>query len=255
MGVRNELSIELTSIVPGEPMFVELPQLPVGLHTVRVLTRDAPTVEAEPLGSLDVVMRIREARPWSPGVSSHGPLLVQMEPAAPTLEQLWEGRAELTIQGPVGRHVHCTVSLFEKETDAPAAAKQLPPLPLPVNPDRWESHFEKYFRETREAEAVYDTARVCELEFAAEELGAFSVHCEREFTPVRWAVRRVGREYLLRLIDDSGDPTAPVVARMAFEAPSVEEPLKPTSEYQIPTPGGLYVAPPLRSPAYGAERS
>lgn len=242
MGASNGLSIELTSILPGEPMFVELPQLPVGLHTIRVLTRDAPTTEVEPLGNLDVVMRIREARPWSPGVSSHGPLLVQMEPAAATLEQLWEGRAELTIQGPLGRHVNCTVSLFEKETDAPAAARQLPPLPLPVTPDRWEGHFEKYFRETREAEAAYDTARVCQLEFAAEELGAFSVRCEREFTPIRWAVRGVGREYLLRLIDDSGDPTPRFVARMAFEAPSVEEALEPIPEYRVPTPGGLYVA-------------
>ena len=241
MGASNEPSIELTSIVPGEPMFIELPQLPVGLHTVRVFAR-APRTEAESLGNLDVLMRIREVRPWSPGVSSHGPLLLQMEPAAPTLEQLWEGGAELTIQGPLGRRVNCTVSLFKKETDAPAAARQLPPLALPVTPDRWENHFEKYFRETREAEAAYDNARVCKLEFAAEELGAFSVRCEREFTPVRWAVRRVGQEYLLRLIDDSGDAMPPSVARIAFETPSVEEALKLNSEYRIPTSGGLYVA-------------
>ncbi len=88
MGGSTEPPLELESIVPGEPIFVELPQLPVGLHTVRVYARSEPGTEAERLGDLNVVMRIREARPWSPGVSPQGPLLVRIDPPTPTLEQL-----------------------------------------------------------------------------------------------------------------------------------------------------------------------
>src|SRR5687767_2211841 len=35
MATDPDLSLELTSVTPGEPMFVQLPQLPVGLLTVR----------------------------------------------------------------------------------------------------------------------------------------------------------------------------------------------------------------------------
>ncbi len=242
MGTGADHSLELTSVAPGEPIFVELPQLPVGLHTVRVCTRSSVVGEVEPLGDLDVVMRIRETRPWSPGVSPQGPLLVQTDPATPTLEQLWEGRVVVTLRGPVGRTIKCTVSLFEKDMDAATVVKQLPPVALPITPDVWRSHFEKHFRGTKVAQDAYDTARVCELEFRADELGAFTVRCEREFTPLRWAVRRRGQGYVVRLLDDSGSAARPAVARLAFETPSVEEPLEPASEYEVPAGGGLYVA-------------
>jgi hypothetical protein len=69
MGPDPDLALELTSVKSGEPIFVQLPQLPVGLHTVRVCTRSNRSAEVEPLGDLDVVMRIREARPWEAGLA------------------------------------------------------------------------------------------------------------------------------------------------------------------------------------------
>lgn len=242
MGGGAEDALELAPVEPGEPVFVELPQLPVGLHTVRVAVRGGPEAEAEQLGDLDVVMRIREARPWAPGVSAHGPLLVQMEPSAPTLEQLWEGRTEVTVRGPTGRNVKCCAALFEKYDGAATVTKQLPPIALPVTAEGWRVHFAKHFRCARDAQGAYDTARTCELEFNADELGAFTMRCEREFTPLRWAVRRRGREHILRLVDDSGSVQPPTVARLAFEKPLVEEPLDLAPEYEVPAAGGLYVA-------------
>jgi hypothetical protein len=242
MGGSTGLSLELTSIVPGEPIFVELPQLPVGLHKVHVCARTGPETEVAPIGDLDVVMRIREARPWSAAVSPHGPLVVQMDPGAPTLEQVWEGRVEVTLRGPAGRNVKCRASFFERDGDASTVKKQLPPIRLPVTADGWRAHFEKHFRRTRDAENSYDTTRVCELEFAADELGAFTVRCEREFTPLRWAVRRRDHGYAVRLLDDSGDEAKPEVTRVAFEAPCVEEKIGLISEYDVPASGGMYVA-------------
>lgn len=242
IGRKPDFSLELTSVTPGEPIFVQLPQLPVGLHTVRVCTRSSISAEAEPLGDLDVVMRIREARPWFPGVSPHGPLVVQIDPAAPTLEQLWEGRVEISVRGPAGRHVKCAVSLRDMESGAATVMKHLPPIPLPMTPDVWRRHFEKHFQETREAPLAYDMARICEIEFTCDELGAFTVCCEREFTPLRWAVRRVGQRHVARLLDNSGDANPPQVVRMAFETPLVEAPLDLAKAYEVPTAGGLYFA-------------
>src|SRR5579875_3474367 len=242
MGDGLEPPLELTPITPGTPVFVELPQLPVGLHRVRVSARTTPRTDAEALGDLDVVMRIREARPWSPGISPQGPLVVQMEPAAPSLEQMWEGRAEVSIRGPVGRDVACTISLFEREGETATVARQLPPIRLPLSPEAWRNHFEKHFRKMKCAEEAYDAARYCDLEFTADELGTFTVRCEREFTPLRWALRRQHAGYIVRLIDDTGGDGQPSVKRLSFENPTIEEPIGPASEYEAPREGGMYVA-------------
>jgi hypothetical protein len=242
MGDGIEPPLDLSPITPGEPLFVELPQLPVGLHRVRVSARTSPEADAEALGDLDVVMRIREARPWSPGVSPHGPLVVQIEPSEPSLEQMWEGHVEVTIRGPVGRNVACAISLFEREGDTATLSKQLPPMHLPVSADDWRNQFEKHFRRTRNAEEAYDAARFCQLTFTADELGTFTLRCEREFIPLRWALRRRGEGYVVRLLDDSGDDAQPTVTRLSFETPTVEEPVSLASEHDVSAPGGMYVA-------------
>jgi hypothetical protein len=146
IGSSTEKSLEITPVSPGEPIFVELPQLPVGLHIIRVSARSGPSTEVEPLGDLEVVMRAREARPWSPGVSLQGPLLVYMDPATPTLEQLWEGRVDVTVRGPRARQVKCRASLFTKDAEAATVTMQLPLVALPLTADKWRAHFQTHFR-------------------------------------------------------------------------------------------------------------
>ena len=234
--------LQLTSVNPGEPVFVELPQLPVGRHGMHV-SATSIAGEIAPLGDLDIVMRIREPRPWSPGgISPRGPLFIQMDPPVPTLEELWEGRADVSLQGPSDRKAKCRVSLFERDGETPTISKQLPPIDLPFTADDWRAHFKKHFQGPKNAQEAYDISRICQLEFDADELGAFPVRCEREFTPLRWSLRRHGTRAILRLLDDSGDSKQPVVRRMAFKTPGVEESLTPESEYQVPDSGAMYVA-------------
>ena len=242
VGQQLDSLLELNSIKSGEPVFLELSDLSPGLHRIRISARTSPEAEPEALGDLDVVMRILAGRPWSPRVNCHGSLDIQMEPPAPSLEQLWEGGVEITIRGPTGRNVACRVSLYEKEGEPTIATKQLPPMSLPVSTDGWRNHFEKHFRTTKNAEDAYDVARICELEFTADELGAFSVRCEREFTPLRWSTRRRGQDYVVRLLDDSGDDDHPTVTRLTFETPAFQEPIGYDSEYDAPASGGMYVA-------------
>ncbi|QEG36234.1 hypothetical protein [Bythopirellula goksoeyrii] len=234
--------MEIAPVVPGEPIFIALPELPVGLHTVHVATRSANSGDIEDLGELDIVMRIRDARPWSPGVSPHGPLLVSIDPPVPTLEQLWEGRTEIAIEGPAGRRAKCQVSLSEKKNGPPSFAERLPALQLPVSPDAWSRHFERHFRQKPGAEAAYDAARHCEIAFTAEELGEFVVSAEREFSPLRWTVRRDGRRYIVRLINDSGNSTPPTITYSSFETPAVFTSLANAPEYLAEQLGGLYSA-------------
>ena len=240
--------LELTSVNPGQPIFVEFPQLPVGRHSVHV-SATSIVGETAPLGDLDIVMRIREPRSWSPGgVNPQGPLLIHMDPPVPTVEELWEERADLSLQGPSNRRVKCRVSVFGRDGEIATISKQLPPISMPFTAGDWRAHFKKHFQnpknaqERKKIQEAYDMSRICQLEFNADELGAFTVRCEREFTPLRWALRRHGNKVILRLLDDSGDSEQPAVCRMAFETPCVDESLTPASECQVPDSGALYVA-------------
>jgi hypothetical protein len=236
-----DVPLELTAIGAGEVVFVELPQLSVGLHKVRVSTRDQ-LGHIEPLGDLDVVMRIREARPWSPSANQHGPLLVQVDPLNPSLEQLWEGRVELSLAGPRGRQLRCRISLYETDGGAPIASVQMPPLSLPVSQEAWARHFQQHFQKKPEVQGSYDSTRICALEFTADELGSFSLRCRRDLTPLRWAVRRTAGQQTVRLIDDSGNAGAPKLNRYSCERPDRAEQLDSASLYTVPDAGGLYVA-------------
>ena len=228
--------IELGSVEPGAPIFLELEPLTAGHHRLCFTARPATSPGDEVLGDLDVMVRVREVRPWLRGIGSSGLLDVQLEPSIPSLEQLWEGSGELAILGPVGRQVSCRVALFNGQGESAIVTKQLPPMKLPVSNDTWRDIFEKNFCETNGAKAAYDVARSCSIEFRADELGAVSVECEREFVPLRWSVHgRRGQDYTVRLFDDSGVDDQPTVTHFPFETPANENLI--TYEAQLPTAG------------------
>lgn len=238
-GLDSPLVLDNTH--PGTVSFVELPQLPVGLHTIRFSTRRANSTVVDPVGDLEVLMRIRESRPWSQSGSPQGPLLARIEPINPTLEQLWDGQAEIAFQGPTGRQLKCTASLLDSVKEH-AKVKSLPPLSLPVDASAWSRHFNRHFRDDRGIAAEYDTARACELRFAADELGAFTIRCERELTPLRWVLHYRGTGYELRLLNDSGASVPACIARRFFESPHTEETLSASPMYSVPPSGGMYIA-------------
>ena len=233
---------ELTPVNLGEPVFLELPRLPVGVYGLHMSARNAAGGPFGRIGELDIVVRIREERQQSQRVSPIGPLWVQMEPPSATLEQLWEGQVDLSLQGPAGLSVEISVSFGGSYADSSTFTRRLPPLSLPFQPDDWRSHFGEHLQANMEAQDAYDLARDCTLEFDAGELGQFDISFERAFTPLRWAVRRRRNGYLVRLIDDRGDPEPAPMIRWAFETPCVEESLTIDSAAQAQESGGLFVA-------------
>ena len=235
-------AFELTSVGPGEPVFLELPQLPVGVHRLRFSAHSSLAGQPELLDDQEAEIRIREDRALSSIVDPRGPLSVQVDPEAPTMEQLWQGEVDILLRGPKDRKVSCHVSLFERDGDVAILSKQLPPVNLPAGPEDWKNNFDKYFRQQKDVQDAYDKSNVCTLAFAAYELGSFAFRFERPFTPIRWALRRQETGYRLRLYDDRGYQDPPVVSRVAFESPCVEETLPIESDVRVPSSGGLYVA-------------
>ena len=235
-------ALEVPSVEPGRPVFVELPPLPVGVHRLSFSIQSSLAGETQYIDDLQAVIRIREDQPGSPYVDHHGPLSVKVDPTFPTLEQLWEGAVEILLRGPGGRKAGTLISLFERDSETPFYSKQLPPLSLPVTPEDWIAHFRRNFQEEAAAQEAYDRAYSCSLDFNADELGAFTIRCERSFTPLRWAIRRDDNGIFARLYDDTGLPDGPIISRSAFETPSIEEPLGQVLEHRVPSTGGLYTA-------------
>ena len=66
--------------------------------------------------------------------------------------------------------------------------------------------------------AAYDEAGSCRLTFRSVVLGEYSLHCEREFIPFRWKVKRNRGSYHLCLIqNDSAEALS--AFRYAFDTP------------------------------------
>ncbi len=240
LGIADTQRLEVVSPTPGLPVFVELPPLAVGVHRLRVAARVGRSGE-EQAGELDVM--IREPRVWAPGMGGPGALRINVDPPAPTLEEVWEGRVAIDIRGPAGRQIIPIISLFGRRTSVATIRKRLPPLAIPADADAWRSHFQRHFRDARDVQQHYDPAHVCHLELNAEELGRASLTCEREFSPLRWVVRRRGPAYELSLLDDSGSPNPPDVSRYEFTAP--DNPVRlDTATFLagclVPPTGGLY---------------
>ncbi len=242
MDTGGNEGLDLTSVEPGEPVFLELPQLSVGLHRLHISVQNVAGGRPGQVGDLDVVIRIQEERSQSHVVSPIGPLSLQIEPPTPTLEELWESQVDISLQGPTGHSVEITVSFYEPNIESPIFAQRLPPISLPILSDAWRNHIGGHLQGRRDAQDAYDKARVCTLEFAAGELGECNVRFERAFTPLRFGVRRRSSGYVVRLFDDSGDPEPAVLSRWPFDAPCVEEPLSLHSQFEPHESGGMLVA-------------
>ena len=235
-------SFELASLNPGEPLFLELPRLPVGIHKLTFSAQSGLAGQPELLDDQEAVIRIREDLPQTQAADHRSPLLVQVDPAHPTMEELWDGEVEVSLRGPQHRDVEGRLSLFERNGGAPILVKRLPPLDLPVDTEDWQEHFDRHIRSKQDVQEAYDAANVCVLEFKAAGLGGFTLRCERPFTPLRWALKRDGGAYVARLFDDSGESDRPYLSRLAFETPCTEERIPYATDVRVPDRGGMYVA-------------
>lgn len=235
-------SFELASLSPGEPVFLELPQLPVGIHRLKFSAESSLADQPELLDEQEAIIRIREDLPQIQVVDHRGPLSVQIDPTDPTLEQLWDGEVEVLLRGPLNHDIVVRVSLFERNGEPPILVKPLPPIHLPVDSEDWKNHFDKYVRNSQDVREAYDSANICTLEFKAGGLGGFTLRCERPFTPIRWALKRDGRAYVIRLFDDSGDAERPTLSRLAFETPCSKQQIPFETVDEVPARDGLYVA-------------
>ena len=233
----TNVDVRLTPPPVGEVAYVRLATLRPGtiVCAIRAQSADGEGVE----GILRVI--VREPRPWSRGRPSNTLVAITTRPAQPTMEQLWEGRAELEVRGAEGRTARLTISLEDGATQL--GVKRVAGVSLPLDARAWLETFDKEVRRDPRMQAVFDDARVCRVSVDVDEVGMATFEFEREFVPVRWKFRAASKATALRLINDSAAVVN--VARYSFTEPLTRVAENATDllhGVQPPSDGGLFVA-------------
>lgn len=205
------------------PVFVQLPPLRPGLHRIMVTARTKHD-DGDPtsLGSGrarapsglggEVLCVVREPRTALAGQA--GALSFAVLPAAPSLEDVWADRVEVHVAAPGAASLRGRV-LLRGLGGQELFSRQFT-VSSPCSTDEWRREFASA---RKAAETKYDDAQSCVLEFDAGALGRGRITAERDFTPLRWAVRANGHRAVL--IDSQGRYDL-AVSIVPCAAPSLE---------------------------------
>lgn len=232
----------------GHPVFVRIPPLPAGTHSLSVKARRSPSLSAiapSPPAEGFIQLSVREPEPWTPGVASHAGLIVTIDPHAPDLDTFWRNEVSLSVIGPEGYAATFTVSLESGDGREILAEQVGPPMDLPVTPDAWRRKFSQFLQREDHAWSYLEAARGT-LAIEGETLGRCSLRFEHHAQPLRWVLRHHHGNIILRLVDDSGQEGSKPEAHFY----SMERPLKGLrlapeavlSGITVAAPGGLFVA-------------
>ena len=233
--------LEINSPSTGSPTIVDLGQLDVGNHTLHVIVKSGS--DQEPLVTGNLRITIRDPKPWKCDISDSTAFSVYASPANPQLEQLWGGSVAIQLLGPNSRKADCHVRFF-KDLSATEllASRRLSAITLPCEPLTFENLFSSLKGDVR-VQNAYDECELCILHFECEELGHYTLRCEREFVPLRWVLKQENNGYFLRVaqLDQAGHIS---LSHYPFEHPELIQQLSPfsASGFRVPAEGGLFVA-------------
>ena len=237
-----ELVVDSTSIEQGQPIFVELSNLKIGRHRIHVAARSKSEFGLTELGDLHVNIVVRESSPWLATTGRNQLLEIQLEPPTASMEAIWNGDADISIAGAAKHRIHCYLNLYEHSRTDPISRFDIGVIALPVSVNQWREHFETQVKRSPAIVRAYDNASSCELLISGGELGECRIRCDREFTPLRWTLRRRAKNYELELLEVEESEEQVIVNRMSFQNPMIEEDVKLDSTIPANNNGGLYVA-------------
>jgi hypothetical protein len=219
--------------------YVQLCDLTLGTHQLQVGLIPSGGDQTSVSGRLDFL--IREQRLDHPSGSFREALLLLSAPAAPTLEELWSGSANIDVLGAIGLQPEISVSL-EQQAGHSIITKRLDVRRLPIDNASWRSAFERSFKKTSGVVRNYDVATSCFIEVKHPDVGTVSLRCDRSFVPLRWGSGEIDDEPFLRLHDNTaGEKTG--IEYMSFDKPDVVQrvPRQEDDVYRN-SAGGLFVA-------------
>ena len=189
----------------GAPVFVRISPLAAGTHTLSVKARHGSRSSAIPFSPTAegiVTLDVREPEPWIPGTTSHPGLAISVDPPDPSLDMFWDGDVGVSILGPPGHHVTCTVNLATP-SGKELLSEQIGSFELPVTTEEWRKKFSQFVGAESRAWTYLEAASGRFL-IRGDELGEYTLRLERDVKPVRWVCRSINHVTTVRLIDDTG---------------------------------------------------
>lgn len=242
---ENRLEIQNPPI--DEPLFVNLPYLPIGTYKFSAFGKTQSHSEHQLFG--DAEISIREPRSFRrDSATSQNALLLFTDPFRPSFEQLFSDRVSFDFMTPPDTSVNIYLKLLPKDSkDGQLLKKLLVTVSLPNDSDEMDASIRRALKTDAKIVEKAGSAHSCALEFEAGELGTVSVNFEREFLPLRWEAKSDNKgQTFLRLSDESDDGEPVSIVKYDFAAPNKSEKIlyfeADESGYLVPTTGGLFVA-------------
>lgn len=179
--------------VPKLPVILDLGQLDPGNFELDVRAyRHASsrvTSEAYSIGIVDPDMEERAA-------SIAAPFIMDISPAKPTLEDVWEARTAIHIYAPKGTTAELRIQLATGERKHPPTHTRR--LALPCDEVQW-SQYLKLIKRDKLLRNALDASAKCSIEIDCGPLGHGELSLDRKPSPIRWISREQNSGCLLRL--------------------------------------------------------
>lgn len=205
-----------------QPLFVRLPRLPAGEHTLTVKAHRSPELESAaptPPAEGFVRLAVRDPEPWVPGIASHPGLIVRTDPDQADLDTFWRNNLGLSVNGPEGFTASIHVTLQSADGKEILSERVDDPMALPITQEEWHGRFERFLNSKGRAWR-YLEATACTLAIHADTLGTCTLRFEHEPLPVRWVVHSDKKKIVVRLVDESGqDDADPEISSYNMEHP------------------------------------
>ncbi|OBH94288.1 hypothetical protein [Mycobacterium sp. E2733] len=224
-------------------LFLQFDDLAVGTHElgVRLFVTDESPAAAE---TLFITIRDPQVRPE--GATAAEAVRLLASPARPTLADLWDGRASLSIEGPPTTMADLRVSLRSENGSQLAQIQRS--VELPVGDDVW-PEIAKQIRGQQRFQAVYDDAESVEIAISRAGIGFAALVCDRGYSPLRWRVTRQHGNGFHAFLVDRTDGTSTRVELFTVDDPLRSVPHDRDAIISVPPLGGL-----LRATADGGAK-
>jgi hypothetical protein len=217
-------------------LFIVLDDLTVGVHTLSVALL-APG--AHRLAEETVVITILDPQVRPEGATAGEGIRLLASPARPSLTELFDKRATLSIDGPAGAEAEVVVTLRGDDGGTLAEFKRT--ASLPRTSSSWPA-FVAGIRQDNKFVACYDDAESATVAVSRSGIGFAELTCDRGFRPLRWRIiRQHDQSFVARLIDRT-DGTSTKVELFTIGSPLQPVAQPPGSDVEVPVQGGLLVA-------------
>lgn len=248
LGIRSDLAPRRARVViAGSVYFLEwtadeaellfaLDGLPVGTHDLNVaLLGEGDRQLAS--GTLVVTIRDPQVRPEGASIGEGIRLLAT--PNRPTMAELWDDRAVIAVDGPVGSEANLRVTLLDERSQPIAELNRS--VHLPLEEADWRV-VAKTVRTDQRFTGAYDSAESCVVSVVRDGVGFATLTCERGFQPLRWRFARNHNGQVTATLIDRTDSGTTSLDFYDVEAPLTATPKDPADTLIVPPRGGLAVA-------------